>query len=152
VIQLLGELLYVERRSADELLPALARDVQDDGLRQTLEQHRDQTRVHVERVETAFRRLEVALTSNRVDELESMVHRHAELAGSTPGPSLRDLVHAQAALDVEHWEISRYRALVVLVPGEVGDVLRESLDEEKRASNTLAKTVERLAQADSFKR
>jgi ferritin-like metal-binding protein YciE len=145
LVQLLGELLYAERRFADEILASLAREANDDELRAALEQHRAETLQHVDRIETAFRKLEVAPTSNRVAEVESMVTHHRELAGAVADPSLCDLVHAQAALDAEHWEISRYRTLLAVAPKEVGELLQETLDEEKRAANALLKLVERQA-------
>ena len=145
LVQLLGELLYAERRFADAILASLARDASDEELSNALEQHRDETKQHVERIETAFRRLEIAPTSNRVPELESMVGHHDELAGPVTDTGLRDVVHAQAALDAEHWEISRYRTLLAVAPKDVGELLAETLDEEKRAANVLLKLVERLA-------
>lgn len=147
VVQQLGELLFVERRLADDVIGKLAASVGDDELRAGLEQHREETRQHVERLETAFRKLEVAPTSNRSAQFESAVGQHDELAASFVDPRLADLFHAQAALQVEHWEMAAYRSVLPLLSKEVVAVLRPSLDEEGQAAKTLVTAIDRLAAA-----
>jgi ferritin-like metal-binding protein YciE len=147
VVQQLGELLYVERRLADDVIGKLAAAVRDEELRAALDRHRDETHGHVERLETAFRRLVVATTSNRSAQLESAVGQHDELAGSFADPRLADLFHAQAALQVEHWEMAAYRSLLPVAPAELVDVLRPTLDEEGAAAKELVAAIDRLASA-----
>ncbi len=145
VVQLLGELLYVERRLADDVLGTLARSVSDAELKAALEQHREETAVHRERLESAFAQLEIAATSNRVPQFEQLVDHHDELAGGVSAGPPQDVVHAQAALETEHWEIARYQALLAVVPAAIAKQLRPSLASEKRAADTLCKAIERLA-------
>jgi ferritin-like metal-binding protein YciE len=147
VLQLMGELLFVERRLADQVIPDLAAAVQDGELRRGLEEHREQTTQHVERLETAFRRLDVAPTSNLSRPFESAVAEHDELASSILDTRLADLFHAQAALHTEHWEMAAYRALVPLVPDDVRDLLRPSFDEEGDAAKLLVSAIDRIADA-----
>lgn len=147
VVQLLGELLYVERRLADAVIDELARAVRDEELRAALEAHREETKQHVERIETAFRKLEVAPTSNLSRAFEAAVAQHDELAATIVEPRLADLFHAQAALHTEHWEMAAYRTVLPLVTDEVADVLRPSFDEEGEAAKTLMKAIDRLAHA-----
>lgn len=146
VVHQLGELLYVERRLADAVIGELVDAVRDEGLGAVLAQHRDETREHVDRLEVAFRRLEVAATSNRSASFESAVAQHDELAGSIVEPRLADLFHAQAALQVEHWEMAAYRSVLPLAPREVGEALRPTLDEEGRAAKALVAAIDRLAE------
>jgi ferritin-like metal-binding protein YciE len=145
VVQQLGELLYVERRLADAVIQDLVESVRDDELRTTLEDHRERTKEHVERVETAFRRLEVAVTSNRSAQFEAAVDQHDELASSIVEPRLADLFHAQAALQVEHWEMAAYRSLLPLVSPGLAELLRPTLDEEGRTARALVGVIDRLA-------
>ena len=147
VVQLLGELLYVERRLADVVIRDLAGAVRDDELRTLLEQHRTETKEHVERVETAFRRLDVSATSNLSRPFESALAQHDELAKQIVEPRLADLFHAQAALHTEHWEMAAYRTLLPLVADEVAEVLRPSFAEEGEAAKGLVRVVDRLADA-----
>jgi ferritin-like metal-binding protein YciE len=147
VVQLLGELLYVERRLADEVILALAGQVRDDDLRSALERHRDETKEHPERLEIVFRRLEVAPTSNLSRPFESAVSQHDELAPSIVDPRLADIFHAQAALHTEHWELAAYRTLLPLLRKQDADVLRPSFDEEGATAKTLLAAIDRLADA-----
>jgi ferritin-like metal-binding protein YciE len=147
VVQLLGELLYVERRLGDAVLRDLEKAVGDDELTAALAHHRDETKAHAERIETAFRRMSVAPTSNLSRAFESAVAQHDQLSSSVVEPRLADLFHAQAALHTEHWEIAAYRALLPLVPDDVAELLRPSLDEEESAAAVLAGAIERLADA-----
>jgi len=145
VIQLLGELLYVERRSADDFLPTLAREVSDDGLRAAIEQHCKETKEHANRVETVFRKLEVASTSNLVPQVEKAVEHGNELAGSCVDDRLADIVRAQAALQVEHWELAAYSTLLALLDSEHAEPLRDSVADEKRAADALGNVIAQLA-------
>jgi ferritin-like metal-binding protein YciE len=146
-VELLGHLLFVERRLHDALLPALAAAVSDDELKQGLREHQQETAAHVDRVERAFRLLDVAPTSNLFEPLEAAAQQHHELAGSLVDTRLADLFHAHAALHTEHMEMASYRTLLPLVPREVADLLRASYDDEGHAAKLIVKAIDRLADA-----
>jgi len=148
VVQLLGELLFVERRLADTVLSDLVRDVQDDELRELLRRHRDETKGHVDRVEQAFRRLGVASTSNLSRSFERAVAEHSDVSATIVEPRLADIFHAQAALKVEHWEMAAYRMLLPLVRREVGELLRLTFAEEGEAAKLLVRALDRLGGAE----
>lgn len=149
IVELLGRLLYVERRLADAVLRELADAVHDDELRASLEAHRDETRTHAERIEAAFHRLEVATTSNRDDAFESLVAQHDRFSGSLKSDRLEDVHHAAAALRTEHAEIAAYTAVLTLADatgyGEAVAELAASLRDEEAARATLEAALPRLA-------
>jgi ferritin-like metal-binding protein YciE len=145
VAQLLGELLFVERRLHDAILPALVERVADEELREALRAHQQETRVHVERVEEAFRRIGIGATSNLSRTIEAAAEQHATLAPSIVEPRLADLFHAQAALHGEHWEMAAYRTLLPLVASDVAELLKQSYDEEGEAAKLLVRSIDRLA-------
>jgi ferritin-like metal-binding protein YciE len=147
IVQLLGELLFVERRLAGTVIAQLARSVHDDALKAALDQHHEETKAHVDRVETAFRRLEVAPTSNLSRPFESAVAEHDEFAASIVDPRLADLYHARVALQTEHWEVAAYRTLLALVPDAIRHLLRQSLEDESRTETALLQAIDRLAGA-----
>lgn len=153
LVQLLGELLFVERRLADSVIQELASAAKNDELRTALEQHRAETSQHAERVEATFRRIGVASTSNLCSPFESLVAQHHDLQSAITDPKLADVLHAQAALQTEHWEIAAYTVILALadavgLDGNLG-ALRDSLAEEEEARNRLASLAERLAQDSS---
>src|SRR5438270_13858018 len=98
LVLLLGELLHVERRLAGGVIRNLANAVRDDELRSVLEQHLEETVQHVERLESVFRRIEVAPTANLSQPFESAVAQHDELAPNVLDAGLADLFHLQAAV------------------------------------------------------
>jgi ferritin-like metal-binding protein YciE len=146
-LQLLGELLFVERRLEGEVLAELAGAVHDEELAALLRDHRAETTVHARRLETAFRRLEAAPSANLSRPFESAVAAHGELAPSILEPVLADLFHAQAALHTEHWEVAAYRTVLALAPAEVRELLHPSLSEEGHAEAGLLQAIDRLAGA-----
>ena len=144
VVQLLGELLYVERRLAGGVLRNLIGAVKDEQLAEDLRQHLEQTTAHVERCETAFRALEVAPTANRSADFEAAVAAHEELASSIVDPRLADLFHAHAALRTEHLEIALYTAVIALGFDDALAPLRESLADEVEAQERLEHALRRV--------
>jgi ferritin-like metal-binding protein YciE len=144
LVLLLGELLHVERRLAGSVIRDLINAARGDELRRLLGEHLEETVQHVERIESAFLRIEVAPTANLSRPFESAVAQHDELAPSIVDPKLADPFHAQAALHTEHWEIAAYEAVLRLAPRDVAEVLVPSLDDERRAAACLLEQLERV--------
>jgi ferritin-like metal-binding protein YciE len=137
IVLLLGELLHVERRLAGGVIRDLAETVRDEELRAVLDRHLEETVQHVERLESVFRRLEVAPTANLSRPFESAVAQHGELAPNIVDAPLADVFHLQAALHIEHWEIAAYEMVLQLVPADVTELLEPNLDDERRAATRL---------------
>jgi ferritin-like metal-binding protein YciE len=150
LLHLLGEVLYVERRLAGGVLRQLIDAVADERLREVLEAHLEQTRQHVERCETAFRRLAATPSANQSRAFESAVAEHDELAATIVAPNLADVFHAQAALRTEHLELALYTAVLAYGDAagasEAVDPLRESAAEEQEARELLERELRRLAE------
>jgi len=70
-LQLLAEMLWVERMLVFEVLPSLRKQVQSESLAAAVEEHLAQTRDHVTRVEAAFRALQPGETPSRPGALAS---------------------------------------------------------------------------------
>jgi ferritin-like metal-binding protein YciE len=147
LVQLLGELLFIERRLAGGVLRDLIDAVSDKQLADELRAHLEQTKAHVDRCETAFRALEVAPTANQSNAFESAVKEHDELSSSFVTPALADYFHAQAALQTEHMEIALYTAVLSLGFDDALAPLRESLADENEAREILERELRRLSSA-----
>lgn len=148
LVLLLGEILYVERRLAGGVLQQLIDACSDVTLAAALAEHLTETRLHVERVETAFSRIEVAPTANLSASFESAVGQHDKRIGAIVGTDLADVFHAVAALRTEHWEIASYTSLL-----EIGQALgyrdemtdlRTNLKDEEHARNTVIGLIAQL--------
>ena len=105
--------------------------------------------MHVERVETAFRRVDAAPSANLSRAFEGLVAQHDELAHAIVEPRLRDVFHAAAALHVEHYELAGYRAAISFAERtgreEAASLLAENVGDEERAAGAARAAVERLA-------
>ena len=145
---LLGEILYVERRLAGSVLQQLIDACSNTALAAALNEHLAETRLHVERVQTAFQRIEVAPTANLSASFESAVSQHDKLAGSIVAPGLGDAFHAATALRTEHWEIASYTSLLELGQAlgyrEELTNLRANLKDEEHARDTLLGLIAQL--------
>ena len=147
VVELLGQILYVERRLHDAVLPTLASAVTDGELLGALRAHQEETRRHVERAEEAFRLIGVPPTSNLSQAFEGAIAEHERVAPAVQDDALANLFHARAALHSEHWELAAYRALIPLVGKDVAGLLERSLDEEQATAKLLEQAIDRLADA-----
>ncbi|HEY0417404.1 MAG TPA: DUF892 family protein [Gaiellaceae bacterium] len=144
-VEMLGQILYVERRLHDAVLPSLADAITDEELLGAIRAHQLSTREHVERAERAFRVLGVAPTSNRTQAFDGAVSQHELLTPSFRNERLANLFHAQAALHTEHWEMAAYRTLLPLVPADASELLEPSFGDEGDAARRLVSIVDRLA-------
>jgi ferritin-like metal-binding protein YciE len=147
-LQLLGELLWVERTLAFELLPELERSARSEVLAEVLQGHLAETKEHASRLEQVFRTVGAEPSSNLCPPVEKLGEHHDELAQNVKEERLRDLFHAVSAAATEHYEIASYDALLTLGDAlELGDaraLLEQNREEEERALKRLLDEQRRL--------
>lgn len=143
-LQLLAEMLWVERMLVFEVLPSLLKQVQSESLAAAVEEHLAQTRGHVTRVEEAFRSLGAEPVSARSAPAAALASEHEETAGKIAEPRLADLFHAGAAITTEHYEIASYDVLLRLAPDGVVEPLEQNRGEEAQALELLRELSDRL--------
>ena len=144
----LGDILYVERGLADETLPKLIDEVQDDEFKAGLQEHLEQTRRHVKNVERAFEELGEEPHAEECVGFEGLKKEHDELIGDS-SPDLVDLIDLGAAARTECYEIAAYESLrrMAKAMGEdtVVDLLDANLKQEKDALREVEKIATRLS-------
>jgi ferritin-like metal-binding protein YciE len=132
----LGDILYVEEKLTEEVLPKLIQEVQSDEFRKGLERHLDQTKGHVTNLQQAFDTIGERPEAEKCIGFEGLKKEHEELTGETD-ESLIDLVDAGAAARTEHYEIAAYSGLIEMARAlgetDVVSLLEENLKEEKEA-------------------
>jgi ferritin-like metal-binding protein YciE len=147
-LQLLSQMLWVERMLAFEVLPQLHEQVQSESLAALVADHRAQTRDHVARLEAAFGQLGVEAASARHAPAAAASDQHQEIASQITDPRLADLFHAGAAIQSEHLELAGYELLLELLRAlerdEVVDAVEQNRTEDARALEQLRKVAERL--------
>jgi ferritin-like metal-binding protein YciE len=143
-LQLLAEMLWVERMLVFEVLPSLHKQVQSESLAAAVEEHLAQTRGHVTRVEEVFRALGAEPVSARSAPAAALASEHEETAGKIAEPRLADLFHAGAAITTEHYEIAGYDVLLELAPEAAREPLAQNRREEEQALELLRELSGRL--------
>lgn len=144
----LGDILYVERKLASEVLPKLIGDVQDAEFRRGLEKHHKETKRHVENVEKAFKKLGEEPRTEPCLGFEGLKREHDKLM-SEASSSLTTAVDAGAAARTEHYEIAAYQGLIAMARGlgerEIVPLLDANLKDERAALREVEKVSRRLA-------
>jgi ferritin-like metal-binding protein YciE len=143
----LGDILYVEQKLAEEVLPKLVKEVRSEELRKGFERHLDQTRGHIANLEQVFDLLGEPPTAEECIGFEGLKKEHDQLVQES-SPELIDLVDAGAAARTEHYEIAAYESLIAMAralgePDAVG-LFEENLKQEKetlREVESIAKSL-----------
>ena len=144
----LGDILYVERKLADEALPKLIEEVQDEEFKAGLETHLEQTRKHVKNVERVFEELGEPAEAEECIGFEGLKSEHDKMI-SESSPDLVDLIDLGAAARTECYEIAAYESLrrMAKAMGEdrAVDLLDQNLKDEKETLREVEKIATRLS-------
>ena len=144
----LGDILYVEEKLEQEVLPKLIREVTDEELRKGFEKHLEQTRSHVENVESVFEELGEQPTAEECVGFEGLRQEHEKLAGEV-STDLMDAVATGSAARTEHYEISAYEGLITkaraLGEKKAVALLEQNLKDDKETARQLESIAKRLA-------
>lgn len=147
----LGDILFVERKLADEVLPKLIDEVSDRELQTGLTRHHAQTRQHVKNVEKAFKTIGEQPQSEKCLGFEGLKAEHDELTNDAT-QSLVDAIDTGAAARTEHYEIAAYSGLIAMARGlgerDIVPLLQENLTQEREALRELEKVSRRLAKTN----
>ena len=140
----LGDILYVERKLAEETLPQLIDEVTDDEFKSALESHLEQTKKHVTNVEEVFRIFDEEPQTEPCIGFEGLKKEHAailEKASST----LVDSVDLGAAARTENYEIAAYEGLRRMAKSLDEDGAVALLDENLKQEKETLREVEKIA-------
>jgi ferritin-like metal-binding protein YciE len=149
LLEELARLLTVEETLAKLVLPELLSEVEDDGLKQAVEEHLGETRGHAGRVKEAFLALGVQPFGRPAYGLDGLRSEHKANAPKVV-PGARTAMHVAAAMGTEHYEINAYEAAIRLADAlgaeDVGGLLRANLEQEVSALQKLGGEADRIAQ------
>jgi len=140
----LGDILYVERALADEALPKLIGEVQDEEFRSGLERHLEQTRRHVANVESVFESLGEEPETEPCLGFEGLRKEHDKMVEETAS-GLIDLVDVGAAARTENYEIAAYESLRRMAKGLGEEKAVELLDANLKDEKETLREVEKIA-------
>jgi ferritin-like metal-binding protein YciE len=134
--------LYSAETQLLTALPKMAQAASNDELRRAFEQHLQETRDHVRRLED----IRGQIGSSMADDCEGMrglIEEGDEIVAAGGDPIVKDAALISAAQRVEHYEIAGYGTARTLADeldlGDAKDLLDQTLDEESDADKLLTK-------------
>jgi ferritin-like metal-binding protein YciE len=146
----LRQMLWIERKLADDVLPQLCEQAHAPDLRAGFDRHLLETESHVSTVRDVLGDLSVQAEPEESPGFRGLVAEHEQLVGrvANDDPVLTDLAHAVAALATEHLEVATYETLVSLAESlgeeEVGIRLREVMEQEEIALEQVERAMAKL--------
>jgi ferritin-like metal-binding protein YciE len=144
-----GELrdIYSAENQLVKALPKMAKAATSAVLRSGFEEHLEQTKGHVMRLETIFAGLEEKPSGKKCKGMEGLIEEGQEMIEEEEGEVL-DAGLISAAQRVEHYEIAAYgcvRTYANLLGEDAAvELLEETLEEEKETDKKLTQLAEKI--------
>jgi len=140
--------LYNAEKQILSALPKMAKAAASDDLQQAFEDHLEQTRGHVERLDQIFDSIDEAPRGKKCKGVEGIIAEGKEMLELDLPAAVGDAALIAAAQRVEHYEIAAYgtaRTYAELL-GETKAVrlLQQTLDEEKDTDQRLTTIAEHV--------
>lgn len=133
--------IYDAEKQLVKALPKLAKAASNEELKQAFEDHLEQTRGHVERLERAFAMLDAKAKSKPCEAMKGLVKEGSETTEEDFSEPLLDSAIICAAQKVEHYEIAGYGTLIAWASSigleDVAEIFEETLREERAADEKL---------------
>jgi ferritin-like metal-binding protein YciE len=145
--------LYNAEQQLVKALPKMAKAATSPDLAQGFEEHLEQTKGHVNRLEEIFKKLEEKPTGKKCKAMEGLIKEGAETIEEDASDAAKDAMLIAAAQRVEHYEIAGYGSVKtyadLLGEDEAAGLLAETLQEEKETDEKLTEAAETInAEAD----
>jgi ferritin-like metal-binding protein YciE len=134
--------LYSAESQLVKALPKMANAASSDELRHGFEEHLEQTKGHVQRLEMIFKALGESPKGKKCKGMEGLIKEGAEAMEEYQG-ALLDAALIGAAQRIEHYEMAGY-GTVSAFADEIGEsehvaLLNETLEEEKQTDEKLSR-------------
>jgi ferritin-like metal-binding protein YciE len=138
--------LYSAEKQLVQALPKMAKAATTEELKMGFEQHLEQTKTHVNRLEQIFTALGSSPGRKKCEAMEGLVKEGQEAIELEGDPIIRDAALIAAAQRVEHYEIASYGTVRTLANHlghkEQVELLQTTLDEEGATDKQLTTLAE----------
>jgi ferritin-like metal-binding protein YciE len=135
--------VYFAEKQIIKSLPKMAKKTKTPKLKQAFEEHLEQTKGQVQRLDQIFKLLGKKSSGKECPALLGLVEEAEELMSETKDPAVLDAGLIGCAQAVEHYEIARYGTLRAwaeqLNMPEAAKLLEATLQEEKTTDEKLTK-------------
>ena len=133
--------IYNAENQLVKALPKMAKAANSEELRTGFEEHLEQTRGHVQRLEQIFKELGEKPSGKKCKAMEGLVAEGAETMGEDYEDDVMDAALISAAQRVEHYEIAAYGTVrtyaELLGEDTAAQLLEQTLEEEKETDQKL---------------
>ena len=140
--------LYSAENQLVKALPKMAKAASSDELRQGFEDHLEQTKEHVARLEQIFEALDESPKGKKCMGMEGLLKEGTEVMGEDFEDAVMDSAIIGAAQRVEHYEIAAYGTARefanLLGETEAASLLEETLNEEKETDEKLTELAKEI--------
>ncbi|MBV8338343.1 MAG: ferritin-like domain-containing protein [Candidatus Eremiobacteraeota bacterium] len=140
--------MYNMENQLVKALPKMAEAANSGDLSSAFEEHLEQTRGHVQRLEQAFDELGVATKGKKCLGMEGLIDEGKEILEEDLAPDTLDAGIIGAAQKVEHYEIAAYGTArthaQLLGLDSVAQLLEQTLEEEKQTDQKLTELAQEI--------
>lgn len=135
--------LYWAENHLVKSLPKMAKAASVHALKQAIETHLEETKIHVQRLENVFELLGRNPQAKKCDAMEGLtIEGEGVIETTDAGTAARNLGIVMASQKVEHYEIASYTGLAKLAANlglmEAATLLSETLAEEEKTDDLLS--------------
>jgi len=145
--------LYSAENQLLKALPKMAKGASSNELREAFEEHLEQTRSHVERLEQIFEQLDESPKGKTCHGMKGLIEEGSEILKEDGEDSILDAGIIVAAQKVEHYEIAGYGSVRtfanLLGKDEEARLLQATLDEESETNEILNGLAENIVNPEA---
>jgi ferritin-like metal-binding protein YciE len=138
--------LYSAENQILKALPKMKKAAHSEDLKAAFEEHLEQTKGHVARLEEIFTELEEKPTGKTCKAMEGLVEEGSEMIAEKAEPAVKDAGLIAAAQRVEHYEMAGYGTARTFAEhlklNDAAKLLQETLDEEEATDEKLTTLAE----------
>jgi ferritin-like metal-binding protein YciE len=140
--------LYDAEKQIVQALPKMAEAASSEELSSAFQDHLEQTKEQVKRLEKIFKTLGVKPQGKTCEGMQGLIKEGQRMISEIPKSPVLDAGLIGAAQKIEHYEISGYGTVrtmaEMLGQQDAADLLEETLEEEKTTDETLTEIAESI--------
>ena len=147
--------LYNAENQLLKALPKMAKAASSEELKEAFEQHLEQTKGHVKRLEQVFEELDEKPKGKTCRAMKGLIEEGSEVLEEDGENSVRDAGIIVAAQKVEHYEIAGYGSVRtfahLLGQNKAAELLQATLDEESETNELLNRLAESVINPEAVR-
>jgi ferritin-like metal-binding protein YciE len=145
--------LYSAENQIIKALPKMVKAATNEDLAAGFEEHLEQTKEHVARLEKILKNLDEATKGPKCKGMEGVLKEGDEMIKEDAEEDVKDAGLISAAQRVEHYEMAGYGCVVayakMIGDNEGAELLQQTLEEEKATDEKLTELAESVINVNS---